>query len=82
MSLECAGTETELVRSVTFPAADLQTGNEVNVRRQITTVCVDRVEWGVNVHLVNTFLSNLLYTLSGTLLYVLKHLKLLILKYS
>lgn len=42
MSVVCAGTETQLVRSVTFPAADLQTGNEVRVRRQIATVCVWR----------------------------------------
>lgn len=78
MSLESAGTEAELVRSVTFPAADLQTGNEVNVQRQIATVGVER--WGcgctfVNVHLVNTFLYNTLYTLLETVLCVLKHLK-------
>lgn len=45
MSLECARTETELVRSVTFPEADLQTGNEVNVGRQIATVGVEGCRW-------------------------------------
>lgn len=65
MSLVCTGTGTQRVRSVTFPAADLQTGNEVNVRRQIATVCVEGCRWGctcVNVHLVNMFLFNMLYT--------------------
>lgn len=40
MSLKCAGTETDLVRSATFPAADLQTGNEVAVQRHMATVCL------------------------------------------
>ena len=36
-SVECTGTETELVRSVTLSVADLQSSNEVNMRRQIAT---------------------------------------------